>query len=251
MKKPSVAFTFDAKQFSNIILYFEDSIIRSYPLNFGNISLPGYNQIETVPVLQLPNDDASVISSFLGSYSSFRPMYGSSSDDYTFKFGTESGSFGLVQSSHEAVLNSSVFGSIPLYDLFPYDLLRQEQNYYYNNVNPNGRMQIPYYKAVMVDMGFDFSNVTTETYRIGIALPLGIAVNDRSFNSVSEWVDLYFQGYKQFGDGVNLDFTSWLSTAVGGFLAFEIIPGISLGLLLTFIIGVAAVNFFLKFFAGG
>lgn len=251
IKKPSVAFLFDVKPFSSITLYFEDSVIRSYPLNFGNTTLPGYNTVETVPVLQLPTNDSSVISSFLGSYTAYRPMNGESSDDYTFKFGSESGSFGLVASSHEAVLNSGTLGTFNLFDLFPYSLYKSEMAYYANNISTNTRLQIPYYSSITADMNFNFSNVTSDTYRIGIALPLGLASNDVSFNSVSTWYDQYFTGYKQFGDGVNLDFTSWIATAAGGFLSFELIPGISFGVLLTFILGVAAVNFFLKFFAGG
>lgn len=251
IKKPSVAFAFDAKQFSRITLYFEDSVINSFPLEFINPVLPGYNDTETVPVLQLPGSDSSVISSFVGSYTSIRPMNGHIEDDYTFKFGTESGTFGMEASSDEVSLNTSALGSLSLFDLFPYSLYRKELSYYANNVTENSISQIPYYKDITVDMNFNFSNVTSETYRIGIALPLGLAVNDVSFNSVSDWYLRFFNGYKQVVSPTKVDFTSWLATAVGGFLRFELIPGISFSTLLFFILGIGAVNLFLKFFAGG
>lgn len=67
--------------------------------------------------------------------------------------------------------------------------------------------------------------------------------------SFKDYYDTYFPAYRT--DNVAVDFTGWLSTAVGGFLSFEFIPGISLGTLLLFMLGVGAFNVFLKFFAGG
>lgn len=241
---PSVSFSFDVKSFSKIQFVFEDSIIRYFPINFGSSSQmpPGYSRVEVVPIIQLPND-TNVISSYSGSYTSVRPLNGSADDDFTFKFYEHSSSFGLTE-------YVSDYDLLNLYDLVS-NIAYQEEVSYYKDFSYNTIDDVPYFKKINVDLVFDFSSVSDSSYYIGLAFPLGAAYNGYSFNPVSEWYSLFFTGYKQFGDGVNVDFTSWISTAVGGFLAFDIIPGISFGLLLTFIIGVAAVNFFLKFFAGG
>lgn len=239
--KPSVAFLFDVRSFSNIQFVFQDSVVRYYPLNSSTSTMPpGYSVIEEVPLIQF-SSDTNVVSSFSGSYTSVRPVRGSSDDTFTFKFDYFSGNFGLEQKS------DSQFN---LYYLIANSSYQSELDYY-RDYEINTRFHVPYFQNINVDLDFDWYGFSSETYTVGLSFPLGRTYNGYSFNPVSEWYQLFFTGYKQFGDGANIDFTSWLSTAVGGFLAFEIMPGISLGLLLTFIIGVAAVNFFLKFFAGG
>jgi hypothetical protein len=249
IQKPSASYIFNARDFQSVSFVFEDSVIRYYPTNFGPTSMPPtYNREETVPIIQFPNS-TNVISNFSGYLENTRPVYGSSEDDFTFKFETTNSYYGLTES--DPFSNDSIVNGQYLYDLFPYSLLQSELAYYRDNISVNTALHIPYYPIVKTDITFDFSNVSSDIYNIGISLPLGAATNNYSFNPVSEWYARFFSGYKQFGDGATVDFVSWISTAVGGFLAFEIIPGISFGLLLTFIIGIASVNFFLKFFAGG
>lgn len=50
---------------------------------------------------------------------------------------------------------------------------------------------------------------------------------------------------------IEVDFVGWLTTSVGGFFGFEIVPGFSIGTILTALIGVGLVVAFLKYFAGG
>ena len=254
LKRASASYSFNAIDFSNISFIFENSVIRYYPTNFGSSgSMPsGYNRNETVPIIQFQNS-TNVVKSFSGYAEYVHPVYGSSEDDFTFKFETLNSQFGLVASDpfvNNGFIDTDI-GSISVYDLVPYSLYSSEVQYYKNNISVQDALQVPYFPLVKVDMQLDFTNVTSDTYKIAVALPLGISYNNYSFNPVSEWYERYFAGYKQYGDSTNVDFTSWISTAVGGFLAFEFIPGISFGLLLTFIIGIACVNFFLKFFAGG
>lgn len=68
-------------------------------------------------------------------------------------------------------------------------------------------------------------------------------------NYSSRWFNA--KGIKFSSWQVDADVNSFLSSSVGGFLEFEIIPGISiLGILLT-VVGIALTVAFLKFFAGG
>lgn len=49
----------------------------------------------------------------------------------------------------------------------------------------------------------------------------------------------------------NVDFTSWLVTAVGGFLDFELFPGFSISAVLSVVLAMSVVLLFLKWLAGG
>ena len=50
---------------------------------------------------------------------------------------------------------------------------------------------------------------------------------------------------------MTFDFTSWIGTAVGGFLNMELMPNFSIGGVLAILIAFSIVMLFLKFFAGG
>lgn len=50
---------------------------------------------------------------------------------------------------------------------------------------------------------------------------------------------------------IEYDYTSWLITAVGGFMAFEIIPGFSIGGIFSVAIMIALLSYILKMFLGG
>lgn len=50
---------------------------------------------------------------------------------------------------------------------------------------------------------------------------------------------------------VNFSFTSWLGTAISGFVSFQVFPGFSIGALLTTLISFSCVMWFLKLVAGG
>ena len=50
---------------------------------------------------------------------------------------------------------------------------------------------------------------------------------------------------------LEVDYTSWIGTAVGGFLNMELMPNFSLGGILAILIAFAITMLFLKFFAGG
>lgn len=66
--------------------------------------------------------------------------------------------------------------------------------------------------------------------------------------------------YTRFQDAVNgnmsnnelnVDFTTWIGTSIGGFLSFELIPGLSLWAVFIGIFGIMILLAFLKYFAGG
>lgn len=61
----------------------------------------------------------------------------------------------------------------------------------------------------------------------------------------------YELGYKEAMDETNPNLTSWLSTAVGGMLGFEILPNISFLTIIGIILTISLTIALLKFFAGG
>ena len=248
LEDPSVSFAFDVKPFSSVSFIFENSVIKPYPTIFVNSSAPGYSADLAVPVIQFQND-VDVVSRFEGNGTSIRPMHGAVDDDFTFKFGRNEFDFGQNYSDYIGL-------SLPVYDLVPNSLLESELRYYAESITPNTRLHIPYYDYIRTEIDLDFSEVTSSTYNIAIALPLGVGHGGYSFNHVSEWYSTFFTGYKMpvmtngITDSVNIDFSSWITTAVGGFFSFEFIPGFSLGMILFFVIGLAAVAFFIRFFGG-
>lgn len=61
----------------------------------------------------------------------------------------------------------------------------------------------------------------------------------------------FMEKYFATNSGFSGDFTSWIVTAITGFMAFEILPGVTLTMLLLFVFGISCVFAFLRFFAGG
>lgn len=237
LTSPSVSLIFSGEGISNIQFIFEDSILKSS----SNYAISSSDPDIVCPVFSTGSNLA--ISSFTGSYTSVRPMNGLDHDDYTFKFGSNSGSFGLTYVDDGSAAANQGYKYLALDP----SILQIEFDYYQSN----GFNRIPHFSNIVVDV--DFTVVQTSgNYNIGLALPLGKSSSvDGSFNDVSDWYGRFFSGYKQVVSPTKVDFTSWLSTAVGGFLRFELVPGISLSTLLFFMLGIGAVNIFLKFFAGG
>ena len=249
LSDPSVSFAFDVKPFSSISFIFENSVIKAYPTIFVNSTAPGYSADLTVPVIQFQTD-VDVVSRFEGNGTSIRPMNGGQNDDYTFKFGRNDFNYGQVFSDYLGT-------TFAVYDLVPHSVLDSELSYYAESITPNTRLHIPYYDYICTEIDLDFSEVSSSSYNIAVALPLGVGNGGYSFNHVSEWYSTYFTGYKLvpasthgITEGVNIDFTGWLTTAVGGFFSFEFVPGFSLGTIFFFIIGLAVVAFFIRFFGG-
>lgn len=59
------------------------------------------------------------------------------------------------------------------------------------------------------------------------------------------------EGYIKGQASLNIDFTTWISSAVNGFMGFEIFPGISLMSVLSFVISLGLLFLILRFFSGG
>lgn len=76
-----------------------------------------------------------------------------------------------------------------------------------------------------------------------------LIVYENVYNSLALFVDRSVYGFFPLDSDVN--FTSWISTAVSGFLTPEIIPGVSIGGILIVCIAIPLLLAFLKFFAGG
>lgn len=70
-------------------------------------------------------------------------------------------------------------------------------------------------------------------------------------STLSDWYHLgYMNGFGGGGE-FNGDYTSWMATAVGGFLDAEIFPNFTLGGVLGVLVALGLLVMFLKFFAGG
>lgn len=62
----------------------------------------------------------------------------------------------------------------------------------------------------------------------------------------------YNLGFEQGAEGIDIfDLASWLDSSVGGFMGLEIFPGFSIGGIMSVVVGVALLSFFLKLFMGG
>lgn len=62
--------------------------------------------------------------------------------------------------------------------------------------------------------------------------------------------DVVYQGYDLMPN-IEYDYTSWLVSGVGGFMAFEVVPGFSIGGIFSVIIMIALLSYILKMFLGG
>lgn len=107
----------------------------------------------------------------------------------------------------------------------------------------------------------------TESAELVLWYPLldtsGIIINES--NAYQRWYDNYSMPnmtkyVNTFGveppptplpPDYEVDFTSWIGTAVGGFLNMELMPYFSIGGVLAILVGFSIVMLFLKFFAGG
>ena len=239
---PSVGFQFDVKPFSSISFIFEDSVIRCHPFfyTYGK----EYSTDLAVPFIQFP-DSVDVVSDFEGEAESVYPEYGEEEDDYTFRFTDGAYTFGQFSAEYPY--------DLPTYALVSQNILDSELEYYRDYVSDDPKYQMPYFPSVRTNIEFDFSAVTSEQYNVSIVLPLGTGVGSSSFNSVRDWYSSYFEEYKSIvyeASEIDLDFSSWITTAVGGFFSFEIFPNLSLGKIMFFVIGVSVVAFFIRFFGG-
>lgn len=85
-----------------------------------------------------------------------------------------------------------------------------------------------------------------------------VNINDLSYYSTDgDDLPTWYTQYRDFDNSlntsgdINVDFTSWISTAIGGFLNFELVPGLSIWSIFLGVIGIGLVVAFLKYFAGG
>ena len=90
-----------------------------------------------------------------------------------------------------------------------------------------------------------------DTYSFSLTLPIispgDNQTVDEDFYSIRTFITKYFPINQEY----SMNFLSWLATAIGGFISFEIMPGITISSLLLFIFGIGAVFAFLRYFAGG
>lgn len=69
--------------------------------------------------------------------------------------------------------------------------------------------------------------------------------------SNQKYVDVLDDKLQNLGYEFERDYTSWLITAVGGFMDFEIVPGFSVGGMFSIVAMIALVAYILKMFLGG
>lgn len=76
-------------------------------------------------------------------------------------------------------------------------------------------------------------------------------LNHYSSSDVQEERGLSVHNYLSEQRNINVDFTSWIVTATSAFMDFQLIPGISIGIMLAFCVSIGLFILFLKVFAGG
>lgn len=69
--------------------------------------------------------------------------------------------------------------------------------------------------------------------------------------SNQKYIDVLDDKLQNLGFEFERDYTSWLITAVGGFMDFEIVPGFSIGGMFSIVAMIALVAYILKMFLGG
>lgn len=222
---------------SSMRFHFVDSVIKPYP----DLS-PAVGNFTTVTVPYF-TVDTQAVDSLNSVYSSVRPV--TTLTGYDFVFANSSGTFnGIVPSSY----TDGVYNLI-----FPESTLQAEYDFFTAQGYQGILNQWPYYNDIQTTVSFT-SYGSSENVPFYVYLPLSNTTNDvyADTNFVSQFYQKYYEGVPTYVQPeYNADFTGWLGTAVGGFLSFQFVPGISLGILLLFILGIGAFHLFLKFFSGG
>lgn len=143
-------------------------------------------------------------------------------------------------------LTVRVSNNAEIYSFVEFNSLRRITSSQYNNAYNSGY-------NVGLDEGYD--DGYDSGYAVGRDAGYELGLNEGFDLGESQGFD---RGYQLgFDDGVastssgTVDFTSWLGTAVGGFLNFEIFPGFNMSGILLIIISFSLVMWFLKVFAGG
>lgn len=137
------------------------------------------------------------------------------------------------------------------------------------NMSNNGRSQsFDIYSLVrnLITGGATFSNGIvhinsmkfTRVNSEGLLKVSSTQFSDLSYySSDGDDVSPYFDVYTKAINGVtsnnelNVDFTTWITTAIGGFLNFELYPGLTIWAILLGVLGIMVMLAFLRYFAGG
>lgn len=230
-----VAVTFDLTGISQLRFHFVDSVIKSFP---GSVPSLGDDTSVYLPYFII---EPGLVTSLTGNYNDVRPV--TSLPGYDFKFADYVGSWnGLIPSDYVSGVYTL---AVPESD---YSVLLD----FYELQGYSSADIWPYFPEIITTLNIrqdsDLSNL------ISIYLPLSNTTSNvyADSNFVAQYYKKYYQGVPMSQEGAyNVDFTSWIVTAVGGFLSFQFMPGVSFGVLLLFVFGVAAFVYFLKLFAGG
>lgn len=102
-------------------------------------------------------------------------------------------------------------------------------------------------------LNFSFESDLYNSSEVGlkceVVVPLSEQIESFSYSTVSDFNSKNILQYDEISFE-DIDLTSWLTNAVGGFLSFEIVPGISFAGILAVLVSSSLLIAFLKFFAG-
>lgn len=116
------------------------------------------------------------------------------------------------------------------------------------------KLNIEYGSNEYVLSRFKFQAITKNNLSEEDSLFVGII---EDYYDVENWVsnqkyiDVLDDKIQKLGYEFERDYTSWLITAVGGFMDFEIVPGFSIGGMFSIVAMIALVAYILKMFLGG
>lgn len=230
-----VAISFDTSDISSMRFHFIDSVIKPYP---GMIPSLGDQTSVYLPYIIV--EPARVVS-LNSNYSEVRPV--TTMSGYDFVFANSVGSWnGLIPVEYETGVYQL---AVPQDDYDAAVQFYESQGYQSNDI-------WLYYDEIITTI--NLRNDDNYSPLFTVYLPLSNATSNvyADSNFVAQYYQKYYHGVPHVDPSdYNVDFTGWLATAVGGFLAFEFMPGVSFGILLLFVIGVMAFFYFLRLFAGG
>ncbi len=151
------------------------------------------------------------------------------------------GSTDVITVTESYYMSPSVYDDYLYYDL---------NDLFFDQFGPNNSYSVSDIHVVEMSFYLDgVYDIDTDPYfysfDVSLTVPLALNVNDFSHGSFDRFAPSLLVEEVVFNE---LDFVDWLSTAVGSFLEFELLPGLSLGVLFGSILGVTLLFAFIRFF---
>lgn len=116
------------------------------------------------------------------------------------------------------------------------------------NIDPTTTYDLIHIRSFTMIMTASYSS--TSSFEASFMIENDYSTSDLQLLYSDNWFSTYSQGVSVEPLPV-VDFTEWISTAIGGFWNFWIIPGVSIGVIFSTIVALVIIVLILKMFLGG